>query len=199
MCFCNLNIDWTAVWTSITAIATIGLVIVAYVQLNKFNITTASDFAHRFKNDFFVPETTEILMLLEYETLDFIKGEKLDIKEWGKPDYCPYYRINRELLRKINPDIKLINEERKIYTLFEIENFVLNHFEDLAILRDKKILTDDDICSGFGAYIEIVMKNKNIQEHIRFYRFDEDTQESDEDVYFGCDELYEMFLNMNRH
>jgi hypothetical protein len=163
---------------------------IAWYQLDGFNRTTKSDFAHKLKRDFFNKKTMELVMLFEYEAIEFVMGEKIDIKEWEEPDYCPYYKIRTDILKKVNENIRLLDENKKIFTTFEIESLVLNHFEDLYKLMKDGILDFEQIEFDFSVYLVLVMKNKNVWKHINYFRGEKGDENYDPTIYEGCEFLY---------
>lgn len=51
------------------------LVLVAWYQLDKLQITSSADFYHKVTKDFFTPEARTLITLIECEALEFIKPE----------------------------------------------------------------------------------------------------------------------------
>ncbi len=158
------RVDWTAIFT-------LGLLIVAYIQLGKIVKTSSADFLHRFKNDFFNDKTRLLFLLAEYDCLKYIEPKKEGI---------PYFEIilnniqdeksKKETERKIE---KLINGNN-IIDIYEIDDLLLGHFEDMGILNKKKILGIEMIYEAFSSYIKICWENKQINEYIMHQRGEED-------------------------
>jgi hypothetical protein len=191
------EMDWGVFWAAVAAVAALltviitgGLVALAWGQLRDFNKTSRFDFYHKVTSDFFTQDARELITLLVYEALVFEKGEKIEVKEWEEPDYCPYFKIRKDILAKVNKDFKLINKDREIYTLFEIEDMLLNPIEDLWFLKSNGVLDLSQITYGFETYIDIVIGSKEIRKHIEYL--------SEEDAYVGCLNLYNEFDKINK-
>ena len=174
------RIDWTAVFT-------LCLLIVAWTQLRKINKNSSADFLHRFKNDFFNDKTRLLILLAEYDCLHYVKP-----KEEG----IPYYEIvldnikdeksKNETKRKIE---KFINGNY-IIDVYEIDDLLLGHFEDMGILNKKKVLTIEMIYEAFSTYIKICWENKQVREYIQHQREEEknwDLYDKFEDIYNKCE------------
>jgi hypothetical protein len=157
------RVDWTAIFT-------LGILIVAWTQLRKINKTSSADFLHRFKNDFFNDKTRLLILLAEYDCLRYVKP-----KEEG----VPYYEIlldnikdensKNETKRKIE---KFLNDNY-IIDVYEIDDLLLGHFEDMGILNKKKVLNIEMIYEAFSTYINICWENEQIQEYIKHQKEEE--------------------------
>jgi hypothetical protein len=172
------RIEWTAVFTAC-------LFIVAWWQLGKINKTSSADFLHRFKIDFFNDKTRLLIVLIEYDCLKYLKPIE---------DGIPYFEISLDSIK----DTKTKDETRKkleeimnaisIIDAYEIDDLLLGHFEDMGILRKKKILEIEMIYEAFSSYIEICWENEAIKQYIKGER--ERKKEENWDLYDNFDDIY---------
>jgi hypothetical protein len=168
-CFC-ISWDCNCFWAAITAIATIALVFVGCFQLQELNKTNREAFLQKLKNDFFTENERRLMFLIEN---GFLKFESIQINETESyhlfvakiPDnYLPY--LTDAALR-----------EKKYYMTQEVDDFLLQHFEDLGLLYKKGILKKYEIEQTFGYYLETCWKSEEIQKYLHFARG------GDEDIY----------------
>src|ERR1017187_7444175 len=81
-------------WAAATAVITIILVLVAWVQLRDLARTSRADFIFRLKNDFFTAEARRLLFLVEEDLLRF---EDDKIPYFSIPDLDTQLRIRSAL------------------------------------------------------------------------------------------------------
>ena len=67
----NLNVDRVTFWTFIIAVATIALFIMAWYQLLGLRRISKADFINKFTDGFFNSDTQKLLLLLNYDALEF--------------------------------------------------------------------------------------------------------------------------------
>ncbi len=81
-----------------------------------------------------------------------------------------------------------IIREKKYFMTQEIDDFLLQHFEDLGILYENGMLSKYEIEQSFGYYLEICWKNKAIQKYVKWKNV------TDSDIYSKfrliCSKLY---------
>jgi hypothetical protein len=168
--------------TLIATILTFGLVINSVFQLHRNTDSMKADFAHKIKIDFFNDEERMIMFLLNNNMLEF-KTFKDSI---SKTSYA-YFSLNE---RKVgyfqNDSIDLLGKAKKSYTTLEIEDLLLNHFEDLNMYRVNKVIGLDYLENGFATYIFLTYNNPQIQKLIKWL--------NDE---FGETESYKGFKDLN--
>jgi hypothetical protein len=156
------NIDWTATWTMIIAIGTFILAYIAWNQLKKANKISNADFDQRFKNDFFNCEKTrQLVMLFQYDLLVF-KTEPVSNADCE----FPYFEVNLKQFDK-NTIFAGIKDR---YSAYEIDDFLLGHFEDLGLFCKKGLMDIEFIYEGFSYYIEEMHNNEQIQNYLCWTR-----------------------------
>jgi hypothetical protein len=123
------SIDRTAFWTGAIAIITFVGIVFALLQLRSIRRTSSADFAKRFIDTFFTPETRTLFTLLMNSALGFTVKE---ISEGGKQiDRFPCLEIKREILTQLSGFVQ-IEENRTGYSAFEIDDLLLGHLDDLG-------------------------------------------------------------------
>ena len=160
------------------------LLLVAWTQLGKIAKTSSADFLHRFKNDFFNDKTRLLFVLVEYDCFKY---------EYHDDNSIPYFEImldnindektQNEIKRKIE---KLINGNY-IIDVYEIDDLLIGHFEDIGILNKKKILDIEMIYESFSSYIKICWENEQIQKYINHQR---EREEKNWDLYDKFEYIY---------
>ncbi len=151
-----------AISAAIAAIFTGWILFVAWSQLKASNAIATADFALRFKSDFFKKETREIMMLLTENLLQFET----------EGDFAYF---------KITP---FDFETKAMYSVYEVDDFLLAHLEDLGMFEEKGILDIDYIYEGFSWFIVAAFENEQIKKYIEWSRSDgEDIYEKLECIY----------------
>src|ERR1019366_3299240 len=89
----NCHFDWTAFWTFVTAMATIAIAFIANIELSKTRNIESAKFIQDFKNDFFTAQTRELLMLFEYNQIQFIEGNDKEHNLEGLPKNLCYFKV----------------------------------------------------------------------------------------------------------
>jgi hypothetical protein len=179
---CSPNIDWTATGTMIIALITSLLAIIAWIQLEKANNISKADFDQRFKNDFFNEKTRQLFMLFQYDLMVF-KREFVN----NTDDEFPYFEVDSTQF-DANPIFAIDLAEMKYrYSAYEIDEFLLGHFEDLGLFCKKGLMDIEFIYEGFSYYIEKIHSNKQIQNYISWTRKEED---DGEDIYKNFDFIF---------
>ena len=144
----------------ITAVSTMSAVGIAYWQLNAMNKISRADFIIRLKDDFFKPETREIIELLDNQDMEFVGND-----------------INKACFQKKS-------DEKRQLTIYEMDDLLLGKFEDIGIFLDKRILDIEMVYHEFEWYVTLVWTNIEIQKYIVLQRQDGD------DMYCKFENLY---------
>lgn len=181
--FYKLINDWTAIFT-------LFLAIIAWVQIRKFNKTTRAEFIHKFKTDFFSKELELVIFYIENELLEF-KIEKIS----DKP--CPYFQIKKNEIEKISD---IFNKYKKYaedheYTIQsdEIDNLLLGQIEDMGLIRKRKIINTEYIYETFYYYIQKIHSNSAIQDYIKWIK--DDFYDKEGEDYCDIYDNYEYITN----
>ncbi|MCX6253312.1 MAG: hypothetical protein NTV31_02420 [Bacteroidia bacterium] len=173
--------------TLFSTLATLLLVSFTYLQISRYANSMKADFAHKIKIDFFNDEERLLMFLLNNELLEF--------KFYSNNDssiFYPYFKLNKEKAKHFqNDSISLLSNVKDSYTTLEIEDILLNHFEDLNMYRINKIIGDDYLYNGFSSYVELVFENNEIQKMLNWLN----TQSGSNDSYTGFRDLFK-FLHL---
>jgi hypothetical protein len=163
------GIDRTALWTGVIALVTFGAVLFAWVQLRAIRKTSRADFAKRFIDTFFNDDTRTLFALLMNSALTF---EVKNIDENGqKVDRLPYMKIKPEIVKQLS-GIIAVERGRLGYSAFEIDDFLLGHFDDLGRYVMQKLIDFKTARLIFSYYVTESFENPAISEYLR----DEDNQ-----------------------
>jgi hypothetical protein len=163
------GIDRTALWTGVIALVTFGAVLFAWVQLRAIRKTSRADFAKCFIDTFFSDDTRTLFALLMNSALTF---EVKNIDENGqKVDRLPYMKIKPEIVKQLS-GIIAVERGRLGYSAFEIDDFLLGHFDDLGRYVMQKLIDFKTARHIFSYYVTESFENPAISEYLR----DEDNQ-----------------------
>lgn len=175
LCGSGGEIDRVAVWTLVLAF-------IAWKQLRGINNTAKADFIHRFTNGFFNQECRTLIMLFEYDLLQF--RLKTTITGEQKINFS-YFELDEALLEKIAViDDKEKGKFNKIYSAHEFDYCLLGYFEDLGTYEDKGLIDIDMIYDGFSWYMETILENKEIKKYLESEKnLGEDIWEHTKDIY----------------
>lgn len=176
-------------WETIEATATVWVVLAAYYQLREGNktaradsITSRADFIRRFSEKFFDDENTrDLLTLLDSDALIF-EGEEY----W-------YFSIQEDKVRHLGISETKKQEliARQRYSPFEVDDWLLGHFEAIAFFEREGLISIDHVYNEFDWHIETAWENEEIQKYIKASR-----KEDGDHIYewFGC-----LVLKLKRH
>ncbi|MDR3490920.1 MAG: hypothetical protein P4M12_02615 [Gammaproteobacteria bacterium] len=172
-------------WETITAIATVFIAIVASHQLSAANETTKAILIRKFSDKFFNDNTRDIISLLDNEALLY-EGE----------DGNGHFRINADKLSKIGLSDQKIQEltNRKRYSLYEIDDWLLGHFEEISSFVENDLITINQVYVQFDWYISTAWNNNEIQKYIESLRKPKDSG----DIYEEFEKIVRK-LNCYRH
>lgn len=167
--WCFFCWEWSTIWTAVAAIATIALAYIAKVQLEKAADISDAQFIANYNKDFFNPFTTELLTLFEFGFMEYHSTNKGVIKEL--PEDFSYFKVTMKDYKRNSANIPAyLNGHSNIYACYEIDNNLLNCFEDMAMLENRNSLSIDIIDDSFGFYIKLISKNPQIIEYIKNIR-----------------------------
>ena len=166
----NRYLDRGALWAGIAVIVAAVGVAVAFVQLRGIKKISRADFAKRFLDTFFVPETRTLFALLMNSALEF---DVLEIKDGaGKViDRLPYLRVKKDVAEQLR-GIVPVDKERSGYSAFEVDDLLLGFFDDLGWYRKQGLIDLKTIKQAFGYYICVSREN----EQLKRYLADEDNE-----------------------
>jgi hypothetical protein len=182
------QIDKIALWTFALVVATLLLWWIARKQLGGINRTAKADFSNKFDDNFFNKTTRTLVMLFDYDALTFNRSDiSYGVNIKGKPFF--YFDINDEIIEqfKISPDEKKYLLEKKIFTAYEIDDYLLGYFEDIGSFEKDGLLHIRDVYNRFDIYLDSIWNNQEIQNYISTVR---DNENDGEDIYEDFDYIY---------
>ena len=152
-------------------------ILFAIEQLDAINKTASADFLMKLKNDFFTKEARILINLLDLDCIKFVKNDDLTDSFFEVDES----KINNS---KLPTEHKKDLLAKKHYTLYEIDDFLLGHFEDVGILVNKGIIDVDVAYEEFFWYASTAWENCEINKYIREQRKDGlDTYDKFEEIY----------------
>jgi hypothetical protein len=147
--------DPAAFWTMILVGVTGVLAAIAFVQIRRLSKISSADFIHKFKVDFFSSkDTRDLFTLIENQCIRF-RESPID-----------HFRVFN--LSSLGPLGKQIT--RKLFSTYEIDDFLLGHFEDLGLYEQKGIVDIEMVYELFDTYLERSWESEQIQKYIQFSR-----------------------------
>jgi hypothetical protein len=161
-------------WAAATAIATVILVGVAWIQLRNLADTSRSDFCFRLKNDFFTECARQLFFLLDYDLLKFEDGE------------IPYFTIRKVDDPALRERFKELGIKDSTVSTYVVDDILLGPLEDVALFLAEKLITETHAYELFYTYVASCAENTAIQEYIRTIRL----EPKDLDIYSKFDNLY---------
>ena len=81
--------------------------------------------------------------------------------------------------------------QRAFYLTQELDDFLLGHFEDAALLENKGVIDLEDANQNFEYYLSTTLDNDEIKEYIKW------AKEDDQDIYSNIEKLYNKLKLQN--
>jgi hypothetical protein len=165
------DIDMVSFWTFCLVLATLLLYLVAKFQLSGISKTSKADFIKKFNNDFFVEQIRNVIMLLDYQALEY-REKSVQLGNKNEEAMFPYFTIDPNILNQLVISDSLLGtlQEKKVYSSFEMDDLLLGRFEDIGLFEKQGFLDIKDICNHFSWYIDVTWENKEIQKYIKAQR-----------------------------
>jgi hypothetical protein len=161
------TVDRTALWTGVIAIVTALAAFFAVLQLRSIQRTSRADFTKRFIDSFFSEDTRTLFTLLLNSALEFavrqieVSGDKID--------ELPYLRIKKEIADQLAGIVPL-NPEKTGYSAFEVDDFLLGHFEDVGWYVRRKLMDLNAADQSFGYYVIASVEHTEMQKFLEHQR-----------------------------
>jgi hypothetical protein len=184
------RIDWNLMWTAIAAIGAAGafltsivLTILGLRQLGDIWVTGSETFLQNLKKDFFTKEARYILALMENKLLVF----KTEIPPPGNDPEgeFAYFEIKSTPSQQLQIILKDLNfKDGNLISSYEVDDFLLQHLEDIGFLYKKKLITIKNVDQLFGYYIESVFESSEIKKYVAWARA------NDDDIYSNFEFVY---------
>jgi hypothetical protein len=168
------RINRSAVWTMISTVSTIVLLLVAYIQIHQVNETTSADFSNRFKNDLYTSENLQIISLFDDEVLVF--KTSTDNYAWFELDSLSYKEL---------PNVDQKTPVACKYDIFKIDQ-LLQNFEDLSFYEAQGQIRLEYIYDAYAFYIEMLWENKEMKKYIKWER----SQPHNGNSYINLENIY---------
>jgi hypothetical protein len=145
-------------WAMLTAIATLSLVFLAAAPLWDLAKTRRTELARRLREEFWTPRMKAIMFLIDHNLIEY---------QPGAPSFFSFARVT------MDPAQSLIAQtlgDTVVLSSFEIDDYLLNPLEEVALLAFAKSITFDDVYAFFGNFIKSTVENEEIQKHIHNIR-----------------------------
>jgi hypothetical protein len=184
-------------WTALAGIATLLLCWIAYYQLGESNSAArdqnkiaAETFLHNLKTDFFTPEARNLLSLMEINALQF----RVIREDSGTTAERDLLIFEKNIPPKFKKYTDPILSAKPYYISNELDDHLLNHFEDLGILYRKHLIDSFDIYEDFSYYISICHEDSAVIKYISWLRQDN----KNKDIYQNFDIVYHLVQSMSQ-
>ncbi len=164
----NGKLNRSVFWSFVTTIITLSFVLFASIQIRQVNRNTKGDILQKFSENFFKPETRELILLFEYDLIKF-KRNKIGIDTvLGVPqDFGCFVKLNNY---PPNLNIFLDDSTKSIYSSYEIDDYVLGHLEDLGMYLKMEMVEIEEIYLNYGWYIILFWENPEMRNYIKWCR-----------------------------
>ncbi len=172
-------------WNEISSLSTFGLLVATIIlvlygkgQMRKISSTNRTNFLLELKRDFFTENGREIFSLLQHNLLQFQvqQTEHSNLK------------IASFIVRQDNVEalslLKVNGQVDRSFTVFEIDNYLLTHLEDLGFLYEQGEMTIDAATQLFGHFIIFVWEHQEIKKYIEWVRT------GNTDIYSNFESIY---------
>jgi hypothetical protein len=170
---------------SCAALFSLLLVFVGWQQLGKIHTTSNADLLHKLKGDFFREETRILIHLIYNDFIEFF------VEDTGPDEIAVcYFKVDVDAINKskLPAEIKEYLTKKMSYTTYEMDDYVLGHFEDIGLFWEKGVLDIDLIYEEFADYIETVYESKMFKEYLTYINEPEENEQLENDYYdkFEC-------------
>ncbi len=163
------KLDMVAFWTFFLVLVTFFLWLVAKRQLGGINKVSKADFIKKFSDSFFSETTLKIIMLFDYKALSYREaeieyGDDIPIKTF------PYFIIDEDIVKqlKISSEEQKILIDKKCFSGFEIDEYLLNLFEDIGSFEKKGLINIRDVYDNFDWYITAIWNNEEVRKYTNY-------------------------------
>lgn len=155
-------------WTFINTVATLAFLLFALLQIGQVSRITKGDVLQKFSANFFQQESRDFVLLFEYELLEF-KSNNIGVDTIsGLPhDFSCFVKASN-YPPKLNKF--LIDSTKTIYSAYEIDDYILGHFEDMGMSLKMGVIDVGEVYLNYGWYIIFFWENKEIKKYIDWCR-----------------------------
>lgn len=148
----------TAVATLLLVGATIGLVWIGIIPLVK---TQRADLGERFRSELLRPAAQRIFFLASHGLFQFQTDPNTGIG---------YFLIIQARENIVEQRLRQLLGEQRIVLTFEMDDEFLSPLEEMARDEEKKILDFEYVFRNFGDYVDVAMRNEQIQRYVMWLR-----------------------------
>ena len=183
----NRIVDGGFAGAAATVSISFGLLYVAWSQLKGISDVTIAEFVYKFKNDFFGKDARELMMLFDIGALKYKNRNLNETEVDNLENYFDYFEIDNNLIdtMPLGEKRKKIIKDISSFTAYEIDDFLLGHFEDIGIFEERGFIDIVSVYDEFSYYIENVWNNCEIKKYILNER-----DESGADIYEKFEYIY---------
>jgi hypothetical protein len=172
-------------WNEISSLSTFGLLVATIIlvwygkgQMRKISSTNRTNFLLDLKRDFFTENGREIFSLLQHNLLEF-QVQDIENSSLKIPSF-----IVRQDNAVVLSLLKVNTQVDRSFTVFEIDNYLLTHLEDLGFLYEQGEMTIHAATQLFGHFIIFIWEHEEIKKYIEWVRF------NNSDIYSNFEYMY---------
>src|ERR1700748_73958 len=159
------DFDRAGFWTMLLTLTTIALCVIAWKQLNGIKKVSKADFINKFTDKFFNPNARLIMILLDYEALEFNVSD-IDYGNDTPKKIFPFFEVKSDIVRQL-VDVQELQEIKEVYSGFYIDDVLLGNFEDIGCFEKQGLIGIAGVYDGFDWYIQKVWENQEIKKYIK--------------------------------
>lgn len=158
------KINRSVLWAVFNTTATFILLTFTLLQVRQVSRTTKGEVLQKFSENFFKPETRELLMLFEYGLIKF-KENNINVDTvMGLPqNFGCFVRAN-----SYPPTLNsfLLDTTKTIFSSYEIDDYVLGHLENLGMYLKMEMVDIEEIYLNYGWYIMLFWEDPEMEKYI---------------------------------
>ena len=156
------------IFSGITAVSTLALLIVAWIQLNKMSKISRADFIHRLNTDFYRPATTDLFKKFDSPSVKFIETDE--------------------------SALFVDSRGNEVFNRYELNDFILGPLENVGTFERDGIIDLRMVYDICGSYVLKVWEKPFISEYVRWAR----RNKEDADTFECLESLYRKIKAYNQ-
>lgn len=161
---------WTTFWTAVGALAAVAVCFIAWIELSKSRKISEAGFVQDFKKDFYTARTRELLMLFEYNQIQFIESNIQESKKFGLPQSMCLFQVTTPNYKRKDEIPPYFLSHVNLFSEFEIDDFLLGHFEDLGLFYIQELMSMELIYQVFMPHLKHIWENEAIKNYVKYQR-----------------------------
>jgi hypothetical protein len=164
---------WLTMFTAFLAAGTVVAVVLGLMQLKTISETSRADFILKFKDSFFKKDARDLMENIDENKLKFVVIDSM-----------AFFQLRRK-------------SSDTVISAYEIDENLLNHFDDIGMFERDKILSLSMINEMFGWYIIDCWESAEIQKYIAYEhaKYGQDIFKDFEYIYNKCNKIEKENLN----